>query len=98
MKDKLLRLAFTIVLAFQSAFLLAQHYSGHRVSEGDDDGGEIGPVGGVLLCIGLFVVSLICIFFGKLDPESKKQEGCNIATMGYVGIIASIIFGIKACS
>lgn len=98
MKEKLLKFAITMVVATQSAFLLAQDYSGHRVSEGDDDGGELGPVGGVLLCIGLFVVSLLCILFGKADPESKKQEGCTFATMGYVGIVASVFFGIKACS
>lgn len=93
MRSRMKRLLFVIVTFFQSAFLMAEDYSGRHVT---DDGGGFDLPTSIALVL-LLIVSIIAIIFsgGKLKDE---KDGSLFGCLGYIGIIAFVFFCYKACS
>ena len=84
---------FTIAF-FHSAYMLADDYSGHHVT--DDSGGGFSLPTPIALAL-LLIVSIILIIFngGKMKDE---KDGSMTGCLGYVGLIAFVLFCFKACS
>ncbi len=94
MNNNFIRISFTILSIFQSAILLADDYSGHHVT--DDSGGGFSLPTPIALAL-LLIVSIILIILngGKMKDE---KDGSITGCLGYVGLIAFVLFSIKACS
>ena len=94
MNNRLIRLSLLILSLLQSAYMLAEDYSGHHVT--DDSGGGFSLPTPIALAL-LLIVSIIIIIIngGKLKDE---KDGSMIGCFGYVGLIAFVLFCIKACS
>ncbi len=95
MKNRLLKIALTIIAFFQSAsYVIAQNYSGRHYS--DDEGGGLSLPTGLVIFFGI-VIAVLGIFLsgGKLKDE---KDGSTFGCFCYVALAAMIFFVIKACS
>lgn len=94
MNNRLIRLSLLFLLLLQSAYMLADDYSGHHVTNDSEGGSSLSTP---IALTFLLILSIILIIFngGKLkDEKDGSMSGC----LGYVGLIAFVFFCIKACS
>jgi hypothetical protein len=94
MNNRLIRFSLLSLSLLQSAYMLADDYSGHHVT--DDSGGGFSLSTPIALAL-VLIASIILIIFngGKLKDE---KDGSMTGCLGYVGLIAFVFFCYIACS